>query len=197
MALSTNKPWKCEPDPTDYHKACLTCQRVSRKTLSGLPCLRYLITDASLYREQRAPYQLFSQRWQSMDLVDIDLWASDEIRKIEISPVFVNAPFELEVRRFVPFEGDMLQEKWTDENRNIKTHDIPPYAIASMEATAQAFQSYVDRNISTYLVGAIGNLDVLLWTTYTTAFQHSSEAAVSLRILLRNVQASTDWLDST
>src|SRR6202034_126681 len=84
---------RCVPDPDDEHGPCLTCKRIKRPTLSSLPCLRYIITDSLLYREQSAPYQLFSKRWQTMDLVDITEWASAETKTIELTQVFLHAPF--------------------------------------------------------------------------------------------------------
>jgi hypothetical protein len=80
-----------------------------------MPCVGYRVTDAALYREQQAPFHLFTQRWKSMDLVDISEWADDEIRVIKISLDFLYAPFEVRVRRFVPAPGDMLEERWVDK----------------------------------------------------------------------------------
>ena len=96
--------------PREKEEHGLPGQDLTGANLSGLPCLRYLMTDASLYREQTTPYQYFGKRWQSMDLVDISLWASDRVRTIEVSPVFADAPFKLEVRHFVPLEGDLIEE---------------------------------------------------------------------------------------
>ena len=101
-----------------------------------------------------------------MDLVDISLWASDGARTIEVSPVFADAPFMLKVREFIPVEGDMIEEVWSDENGVIRKHEIPPYAIANMEESARSFQEYIDRAISKYIVAVVGNLDSLLWSIY-------------------------------
>ena len=125
------------------------------------------------------PFQLFSRRWQSMKLVDITDWASDEIRTIEVTQTFLHAPLKLEVKKFVPVEGDLITEVWTDENGVVKTHDIPPYALADMEKTAGTIEKFVDDNMITYIFGAIGLLDTLLWDTYIMAFKHSQNARVS------------------
>ena len=119
-----------------------------------------------------------------MDLLDISVWASNRVRTIEVSPVFADAPFRLKVREFVPLEGDLIEEVWSDEKGMIRTHDIPPYAIANMEESARSFEEYVDRAISKYIIAAVGNLDSLLWSTYRMAFKHSTEAKVSQRIVL-------------
>ena len=146
--------------------------------MSYLPCLRYKITDASVNREQIAPFQLFSQRWQDMDLVDITGWRSHETKTIEVTQTFLYAPYPIEVREFIPLEGDMLEEKWTD-GAVMKSHRIPPYALADMEKTAQTMRSFLDRSIITYVKGTIGNLDALLRTTYQMAIVYSQEAPVS------------------
>lgn len=178
---------RCEMDPNSPENSCLTCQQFVGRTLSRLPCLRYIITDASLYREQSAPYQLFSKRWQSMELVDIADWASDEIRTIEVTQVFLNAPYKLEVRKFLPVEGDLIEERWSDERGIIRTHTIPPFALADMEKTSQSIQKFIDGNISKYIIGAVGSLNPLLWNTYLMAFKHSKKAVMEdERMLLVN-----------
>ncbi|CAI4215288.1 unnamed protein product [Parascedosporium putredinis] len=88
------------------------CKRCT-KLHPGL-CYRYSVHDASLYREQARPYFRFSQRWRTMDLVDIQAWASSEEKFIEVSQTFVNAPYQLRVRQFIPQEGDNLEEEWFD-----------------------------------------------------------------------------------
>lgn len=141
--------------------------------------MRYNIIDASLYREQRAPYQFFSRRWQSMDLVDITNWAADEVRTIEVTQVFLDAPYKLEVKRFIPVEGDLVTEVWTDAKGVVRTHDIPPYALANMEKAAQTIQKFFDDSIGTYITAVVGQLDPLLWSTYMLAFKHAAQANVS------------------
>ena len=51
-----------------------------------------------------------------MEVVIIDHLPSDEIRAIEISTVSVDASFTLKVRKFFPFECNMLQEAWTNQS---------------------------------------------------------------------------------
>ncbi|PVH87639.1 hypothetical protein DL98DRAFT_251913 [Cadophora sp. DSE1049] len=157
----------------------MTCRKLSRPTMSGLPCVRCIITDAPLYREQDAPFQLFSRRWQSMDIVDITEWASDEVRTIELTQVFLDepVPYSVEVRRFVPAEGDMLEEKWSDGQVS-KTHKIPPYGLADMKKTAQHMKRFLHDSIYMYILHTVGKVgsEELLWQTYLTAFQHSHEA---------------------
>ena len=113
-----------------------------------------------------------------MDLVDITDWRSHEIKTIEVTQMFLHAPYSIEVREFMPLEGDMLEEKWTDGDVT-KSHRIPPYALADMEKTAQTMRCFLDRSTITYVKGTVGNLDTLLWSTYQMALVYSKEAPVS------------------
>jgi len=168
---------QCDPDPSDPYGACLTCKGITGPTLCKMPCYRYIITDASLYREQRAPYQVYSRRWQSMDIVNIPAtgWASSEIRTIVVSPNDISAPFEFQVREFIPVEGDLLEEQWMTAQGK-RTIPLPRYAVADMHQTANDMKRYVERNISNFIAKRIGNLDQLLWETYTRAFRHVGDA---------------------
>lgn len=122
-----------------------------------------------------------------MDLVDIDTWASPQVRTILVSQIFLEAPYEVEVREFVPVEGDMLEEMWTSGD-SVKRHAIPRYAICDMEKTATALEAFIDRSIYIYIIGAIFNLDILLWYTYYFAFRHIGRAKTQKeKDLLHNV----------
>lgn len=169
---------RCNPDESDPYGPCLTCKSITGPTLCKMPCYRYIITDASLYREQRAPYQVYSRRWQSMDIIDIPKsdWASPEIRTIIVSPNHLDAPFQFAVRKFLPIDGDLLEEQWMTPSGQKKTVPVPPFAVADMHATAADMKEYVERNISHFIAKAIGNEDPLLWETYTEAFRHIGSA---------------------
>jgi len=169
---------RCNPDESDPYGPCLTCKSITGPTLCKMPCYRYIITDASLYREQRAPYQVYSRRWQSMDIIDIPKsdWASPEIRTIIVSPNHLDAPFQFAVRKFYPVEGDLLEEQWVTPSGEKKAVPVPPFAVADMHATAADMKKYVERNISHFIAKAIGNEDPLLWETYTEAFRHIGSA---------------------
>ena len=113
-----------------------------------------------------------------MDLVDITDWRSEEIKTIEVTQIFLHAPYSIEVREFIPLEGDMLEEKWTDGDVT-KSHRIPPYTLADMKKTAQAMRCFLDRSIISYVKGTVGSLDDLLLSTYQMAIVYSLKAPVS------------------
>lgn len=161
-----------------------------------LPCLRWIITDSSLYREQSKPYQMFSKRWQTMDLVDIEDWASTETRKIRLSQINLDAPYEVEVRKFVPVEGDMVEEKWIS-NGVVKAHRIPCYALADMKESAVVLQAFIQQSIGAYITGTVGQSDELIWQTYVFAFRHLCKAKVCLGHFVIYFRATSDHPVST
>ncbi|KAI1506264.1 hypothetical protein F5X99DRAFT_415506 [Biscogniauxia marginata] len=177
---------RCESNADDPAGVCLNCKNVARPIMCKLPCLRWIITDSSLYREQPMPYQLFSRRWQNMDLVDITDWASNEVKTVVISQIFLDAPYEVEVREFIPVEGDMLEAVWKSGSV-VKRQQIPHYALSDMKKTAIMLEQFIDANIATYISGVAYNMDVLFWKTYKFAFQYIGEAkTLQEQELLRN-----------
>ncbi|KAK4176547.1 hypothetical protein QBC36DRAFT_187225 [Triangularia setosa] len=165
---------RCLPDPSLPSGPCLTCRLMTGPTLSKMPCYRYIITDASLYREQKAPYQLFSRRWQSMDIVDIPSsdWApSSNVRTIVVSHINVSTPFDFQVREFIPAEGDRLEDEVINPvNGTVTKVPLPRFAVAEMKTTAERMRGFVDRNIYNFITATVGN-DGLLWETYLMAFR--------------------------
>ncbi|KAK7928360.1 hypothetical protein PG985_005358 [Apiospora marii] len=176
-ALTRSNRGCCFPNPVDLKGECLTCKNMRGPTLSKMPCLRYKITDAMLYREQETPYRIFTSRWKNLDIVDIDEWASDDIKIVEISQNFLDAPYKAKVREFIPVEGDALEERW-ESNGCPRSHPIPRYGLADMHEVAEMMKGWTDRNIFTYICGAVGGLDDFFWETYMMAFRHPVMAKV-------------------
>jgi hypothetical protein len=131
---------------------------------------------------------MFSARWQDMDLVDIKDWASPEVRKISLCQIYLDgeAPYEVEVKRFIPKEGDMLEEKWVS-NGVVRTHRIPPYALCSMEKSAHVLLRFIEQNVAKYIARTVGNMDDLIWRTYHFAFKHFENAKTEHeKVLIRD-----------
>jgi hypothetical protein len=156
--------------------------RVASSTLSGLPCLRYKITDASLYREQSSPWQQWSQRWTSMEIRDITEWASPVIKTIRVSHGFGKASYTLEVRQFIPIEGDSLEEQWSDRGI-MKKHKLPPFAIADMRKAVITLRRYVDESILDFIGDGIDYENPLILKTYRMAYKHALNAPVRFQSL--------------
>ncbi|KAM7205453.1 hypothetical protein V8F20_003222 [Naviculisporaceae sp. PSN 640] len=168
---------RCNPDPDDLTGPCLTCKRMTGPTLCKMPCYRYIITEALLYREQKAPFQVYSRRWQNMDIVNIpsDGWASDQIRTIVVSPIQTFAPFQFRVREFIPVDGDLLEEQWMTASGPQKIQ-LPRYAVADMLEAARDLKTYIETNVWNYLNASVQQLDPLFWETYFMAFRHIGSA---------------------
>jgi len=144
-----------------------------------MPCYRYIITDALLYREQKAPFQVYSKRWQSMDIVDIPSsgWASDETRTIVLSPIHADAPFQIRVREFIPVEGDLLEEQWMTAT-GLQRISLPKYAVADMQEAAGDLKTFIEKNVWNFINASVQKLDPLFWETYYMAFRHIGNAQV-------------------
>lgn len=121
-----------------------------------------------------------------MDIVDISDWASDEIKTITISQVYLNAPWTVQVREFVPVDGDLLERRWTSHGVT-KSHRIPRYGLADMNETAKMMQWWIDKNIHVYIAGTIKDTDTFFWDTYVAAFRHPNKAKVSLSYILCSI----------
>lgn len=118
-----------------------------------------------------------------MDLVDMTDWASIHTRRIFVSQVFLNAPYELVVRRFIPREGDRLEKIWHKDGVQ-KRFPVPPYAIVSMTAAANSIDTMVTHSQHIYLDSFLKQRPEdhggdFLWETYRFAFQHPAQVKVS------------------
>lgn len=113
-----------------------------------------------------------------MDIIDIQEWADDEIRVVEISHLFNYSSLKAKMRRFVPREGDTIDESWTDRQGVMKTHEMPPYAIVDMNEHVEVVRNFVERNVAEYISALVGQSETLLWNTYLQAFRHMGTARV-------------------
>ena len=75
--------------------------------------------------------------------------------------MFLHTPYSLEVREFILLEGDMREEKRTDD-AVMKSHRIPPYALAGMKKPAQTMRYFLDRSTITYGKGTRENSDCVV-----------------------------------
>ncbi|KAL8847887.1 MAG: hypothetical protein Q9221_007098 [Calogaya cf. arnoldii] len=155
---------------------------------------RIRIVDAILFRDQKAPNVFYSRRWNSMEIQDITDWASENRKLIELSHGFGNAKYKLQLREFVPTDGDTLFEAWSD-GPVLKKHFIPPFAIEDMNVTAKEIGRYVDSSIVECAIKIVGDADSLIWDTYQMAIKHMLQASrEDHRGFLRNLLRL--WLTS-
>lgn len=140
---------QCNPDPNDPRGECETCRRVakdSKKVIHRLPCLRWKITEITVSRTDDARGALgLTRRWQGFKLKDVGDWVSPETRVIQLSLGVCSNPITIEVRKFVPREGDVTFRTWRDGNVS-KVAEIEPYALASVRESARSFSEYLYDN---------------------------------------------------
>lgn len=112
-----------------------------------------------------------------MKIVDIQNWVSPEIKTIKLTQRFGNTSYELQVRQFVPEEGDSLERRWKS-NGIQKSHFCAPYAIHKMEEAARTLKQFVDRNVIANVKHYINDNDGLLYPVYAMALKYSTQAEV-------------------
>jgi len=111
-----------------------------------------------------------------MDVVDLTGWASPVIKTIEISQGF-GTGYKVEVREFIPEEGDLRYEVWS-HNGVRQYHKTPDWAIADMAKMSEIMKKSAVEDIGPYITHLINPSDALLWNTYWMAYKHSKEASV-------------------
>lgn len=112
---------------------------------------------------------------------DITVWASDEIRTIEVVSDICPVPLKLAVRKFVPREGDSQHRGWMDGKvkRFFKT---TPWAIPNISTAKEVMKKYIEneRNIHHCLNHFLGKegRDELVLETYDFAWKYKSRESV-------------------
>ena len=108
-----------------------------------------------------------------MRMADVMEWESPEIKFIEVSHGFCQDPIKLEVRKFVPEDGDVLERKWVDGQVR-KTKRVEPYAIVNMARAAQEVRRYIYENVYPCLKTFLEDHDRLVRETYLLAYKQST-----------------------
>jgi hypothetical protein len=131
-----------------------------------------------VYTKGNHPQHRWSRRWKTWKITEIETWASSEVKTIELTQDVGNLSLKLQVRKFEPKEGDVLERGWVT-NGVQRWHRCATYAIADMEATGLVFMHYVDANIEANIQYYLGDADELLWKTYNMALRQSKASQVS------------------
>ena len=112
-----------------------------------------------------------------MEIKNITDWATGRCKTIELSHGFGTAKYQVKLREFIPAEGDMLYEAWSD-GPTLKKHYIPPFAIEDMNDAARELKRYVDSGIVEAASHLVGFADPLIWETYQMAIKYTLQAPV-------------------
>lgn len=113
-----------------------------------------------------------------MKIVEIQEWESPDVKTIELTQDVGGASYKVNVRKFIPVEGDSLERKWTT-NGERRSYRCATYAIVNMKETGQQMLKFVEDNITTAIAYYIGDSDELLRETYSMAYKHSESAEAS------------------
>jgi hypothetical protein len=146
-----------------------------------MPCWRLKISDAVLLDHAQRPRESWTVRWDSMEVTDIKDWASSEIKTITITQGVAGNSYDIQVRQFVPQDGDALERRWKTDGVE-QSFPCAPYGIANMKETGKMLAGYADRTIKSSIEFYVSKQEPLLYRTYSMAYSHSQSAEVSCSI---------------
>jgi hypothetical protein len=157
-----------ENDPTGN---CGTCLAVSKQKVHYLPCLRYRLTECTLYRTGKAPGLEFTFRWPVMKLKDISEWESPTLRTVLVKSDICPVPLKLVVRKFVPIpHKDLIHRSWVDHRSGVKKFkETTPYAVVNMKNAVHDMREYVTANVFKCMDYFLRGSDQLVKDTYEFA----------------------------
>ncbi|RDA89737.1 hypothetical protein CP533_1053 [Ophiocordyceps camponoti-saundersi (nom. inval.)] len=159
---------RCESDPEDPGGICLTCTHLATTKAGRFPCLRYKITDMKLYKPGQVPGYEWTRRWDHSITETIQNWASPDVKMISVSAGYSAKCIELQVRRFIPQDGDKLARTW-DHNGMKKSVDIPPYALVNFELTKSTYTAHIEDIMTDTIQHVLRSSGDLLDMTYFEA----------------------------
>jgi len=112
-------------------------------------------------------------------IVEIQDWEASEIKTVKLTQDVGDAIYKVNVRRFIPVEGDSLERQWIT-NGEPRSYKCSSYAIVNMKETGQQLMKFVEDHIKTSIRYFIGESDELLRCTYDMALEHSEKAEASI-----------------
>ncbi|KAJ2907079.1 hypothetical protein MKZ38_008647 [Zalerion maritima] len=171
---------RCNINDDDERGPCLTCAKVANSKIWRLPCLRYKITDIQLFKPgKQVEGHEWTRRWTEGVVDDIANWESMDVKVIHVSEGFSRDKWvNLEVRKFIPQEGDKLERSWII-NGTKRSVIIPPYAICDTHKAKDEYQRYIDETIVDCFNAVLGPSNRLLQRTYRIALARSLNPAIS------------------
>ncbi|KAG6109170.1 hypothetical protein E4U14_003323 [Claviceps sp. LM454 group G7] len=168
---------RCERNPNETGGPCLTCLKVANTKAGRFPCLRYKITDIKLFKSGQVPGFEWTQRWANNIADPIQKWASTEMKVIHISTTYSKKTIELQVRQFVPMEGDKLERTWVHQGTK-KSVTVPPYALMDLDAGKKAYLKHIYASMGDTLQLVAERSRGLVRMTYIQAFRVYRDPAI-------------------
>ncbi|KAK0739985.1 hypothetical protein B0T18DRAFT_331684 [Schizothecium vesticola] len=160
---------RCVPDPTNPRGPCLTCQQKTVR-MSRLPCLRYMVTDSTLFRTS-LDYMPFYRAHPMVGPQHGDFhlerrWTGSASKILCLGQLQVPLYFKVELRQFVPPANNDLDLKG-------RPMYAVPWAVADADAVVLAINNYIDRGITQYLYEYLDDTNGLVWDIFQQAYRAS------------------------
>ncbi|KAK3293656.1 uncharacterized protein B0H64DRAFT_326361 [Chaetomium fimeti] len=160
---------RCIPDPNNPRGPCLTCQHRTVR-MSRLPCLRYMVTDSTLFRtglDYMPFYRAHPMVGPQYGDFHLERQWTDAPSKILCLGQVGSMHIKVELREFVP----------PANTRDVDLKGRPmyavPWAIADPDAVVEAFTEYIDRSVTQYMAAYLDDTDPLVWNIFQAAYRAS------------------------
>ncbi|KAK3936613.1 hypothetical protein QBC46DRAFT_366801 [Diplogelasinospora grovesii] len=197
---------RCIPDPINPRGPCLTCQNKTAR-MSRLPCLRYMVTDSTLFRTG-LDYMAFYKRHPMVgphygDFHIERRWTGAPPKILCLGQLGA-MHFQVELQEFVP------PVDHPDVDLKGRPMYAVPWAIADPDAVVKAMNDYIERGLTHYMYAYLDDTDGLVWDIFQAAYRASVfptpnrmlQKALRLWVACRFIEskwrcwAETGWADS-
>jgi hypothetical protein len=124
---------------------------------------------------------LWSRRWAGKKFDEITVWRVPTWRELLITQDYggSRALLAVNVKEYVPQEGDVQEYKWIDGEVEKSLH-LPPFALVNLTATGQDMQQFIDAFGKDYIEDTLDECNPILWQTFGMACKAASIPLVSL-----------------
>ncbi|KAK3989622.1 hypothetical protein QBC44DRAFT_241205 [Cladorrhinum sp. PSN332] len=160
---------RCIPDPSNPRGPCLTCQQRTVR-MSRLPCLRYMVTDTTLFRtalDYMAFYRAHPMIGSEYGDFHLERQWTDAPSKFLCLGQIGTMNFQVELKQFVPPANN------SDVDLKGRPMYAVPWAVADPEAVVEAITAYIDRGITRYMDAYLDDTDELVWGIFQAAYRAS------------------------
>jgi len=169
MSQLTHTP-QCIPDPNNPRGPCQPCQEKTAR-ISKLPCLRYKLTDSTLFRTglDYMPFYkvhpMVGDKYGDFHLEN-RIWTRTTPRVLYLGQNW-GTFLSLELHEFIPPADEVATDL---KGRSMYA---VPWAIVDPNAAVEAFNEYINENVSNYMKAILGH-DSMAWNIFFTAYQAST-----------------------
>jgi hypothetical protein len=160
---------QCIPDPNNPRGPCQSCQN-KKARLSRLPCLRYKLSDSTLFRTG-LDYMAFYKSHPMIgphygDFHVEKQWISGPGRVLCLSQDR-GSLLRIELKQFVPPHDPTALDL---KGRSMYAVN---WAIADPDAVTEALNDFIDESLGCYLESILDGMDGLVWDIFHAAIRSS------------------------